>query len=198
MKTAVRGVPLACGLWVAAFAGTVDAAEIVIYGFEGTTEGWEIPSWAKGVGDYVSHDLQISTEVAQEGTSCLAVQTAFPGDRWTGAYVERMIEVTDWGAFGELAVSVSLPSDAPTGLEGRIILTVGSEWQWTEMNRALSLTPGAWTTIRANLKPGSLDWKFFPDETFRRDVRKVGVRIESNGRPAYMGPVFLDNVTLSE
>jgi hypothetical protein len=174
------------------------AAEIVIYGFEGSAEGWVIPDWAKSSADYVVSELAISSAYAKEGNQSLVLETAFPGQRWSGAYVEREVEVTDWGTFRRLSVSAYLPADAPEGLRGRIILTVGDQWQWTEMNRAIALVPGQWTEIGANLAPGSMDWRFFPTDGFRKDVRKLGVRIESDKQPAYLGWVFLDDVRLSE
>ena len=71
------------------------AAEIVIYGFEGTPEGWTIPDWARTSEDYVGRDLSTSTDFVEEGNAALRLQAVFPGDRWTGAYVEREVEVTD-------------------------------------------------------------------------------------------------------
>lgn len=180
------------------FMGLAQAAEIVIYGFEGGVDGWVIPDWAKTSSDYAATQIAVSKEYAEEGQSSLKLQAEFPGGRWTGAYAEREVEVTDWSAFATVAVSVYLPADAPAGLRGRIILTVGDQWQWTEMNRGVPLEPGRWTAISANVKPGSMDWKFFPDESFRKDVRKLGVRIESDKQPAYHGPVFVDHVRLGE
>ena len=178
-------------------APALSAAEIVIYGFEGTPEGWTIPEWARSSSDYVAQDAVVSQAQPSEGQCALEVSAAFPGGRWTGAYVERQVEVTDWGPFGTLSVDIFLPAEAPEGLAGRIILTVGDQWQWTEMNRSVPLTPGAWTTLSVNLKPGSMDWKFFPDEAFRKSVRKIGIRVESNSTP-YQGPVFFDNIRLAE
>ncbi len=177
-----------------AFAST----EIVIYGFEGSLEGWAIPDWAKASSDYVGEACRVSQTVADEGQQALELLTAFPGERWTGVYVERQVEVTDWSPFSRLKLDLYLPAEAPSGLGARVILTVGEQWVWTEMNRTIPLVPGQWTTVTVNLKPGSLDWKFFPDERFRQDVRKLGIRIESNRDPAYRGSVFLDNVRLAE
>ena len=57
---------------------------------------------------------------------------------------------------------------------------------------------GVWTHISANLKPGSADWKRTkPTDEFRADVRKIAVRVESS-KPAYSGPIYIDNVVLSE
>lgn len=174
------------------------AAEIVIYGFEGSLDGWAIPEWAQVSADYVGEECLVSQAHAREGQKALELRTAFPGDRWAGAYVERQVETADWSPFGRLTVDVYLPEGAPTGLGAKVILTIGDQWQWTEMNRVIPLQPGSWTTIAVNLKPGSMDWKFFPDEAFRKDIRKVGVRIESDKDPLYHGSVFLDNVRLAE
>ena len=182
-----------------ALARAVTATEITIYGFEDGLDGWAIPDWAKGSSDHVCQEIAVSQAQAQEGHSSLQLLTAFDGNgRWTGAYVERELEVTDWSPFGQLSASVYLPPGTPEGLEGKIILTVGEEWVWTEMNRGIPLRPGEWTTISVNLKPSSMDWKSFPDDRFRQNVRKLGVRVESNRQPAYVGPIYLDNVRLAE
>ncbi len=184
------------GMWL--WATTLWAQHIVIYGFEGTLQGWAIPDWAKGSSDYVAEECAVSDAHASEGQHGLEIRASFPGGHWTGAYVEHETEVTDWTSFSRIAVDAYLPQDAPQGLGGRLILTVGDQWQWTEMNRAIPLEPGKWTTITANLKPGSMDWKFFPTDTFRQSVRKIGIRIESDQQPVYTGSVFLDNIRLEE
>ena len=189
------GLVVACVLSV---MGLAEAEEIVVYGFEGGLDGWVIPDWEKTSSDYVATQIAVSQEYAEEGQASLKLQADFPGGRWTGAYTEREVEVTDWGAFSQVAISVYLPADAPAGLRGRIILTVGDQWRWTEMNQGVPLEPGRWTTIAANLKPGSMNWKFFPDDLFRKDVRKLGLRIESDKQPAYRGPVFVDHIRLGE
>ncbi|MFH1552340.1 MAG: hypothetical protein ABID83_01705, partial [Candidatus Omnitrophota bacterium] len=68
-------------------------------------------------------------------------------------------------------------------------------WKFVEMSRSVPLIPGEWVTITANIEPGSYDWKrIVPDETFAGDVRKIAIRIESNNKPAYTGPIYIDNV----
>jgi hypothetical protein len=173
-------------------------AGLIVYDFEAGTQDWQIPDWAKESEDDVGRVLSASEEFASHGRSSLQLLTDFPGGRWTGAYVEVLMPVTDWGQFGTVSVDVYLPSSAPAGLESRFILTVGEKWEWTEMNKGVVLEPGKWTTITAHLKPGSLDWKFFPDDTFRRDIRKLGVRVESNSKPVYSGPVYFDNIRLGQ
>ena len=194
----IRSGAMAIAFMCCGFVSTVHATEIVIYGFEESAEGWAIPDWAKSSADYVATGAAPSQRVAEEGQSSLEIQADFPGGRWVGAYVERQAEVTDWADFHQLFVSLYVPKEAPDGLEARIVLTVGDTWKWTEMNHGIALKPGAWTTIGANLTPVSTDWKFFPDEHFRKNIKRIGVRIESNKQPVYRGSVFLDNIRLSE
>jgi len=106
--------------------------------------------------------------------------------------------VTDWSPFRYLVVDIFLPKDAPHGLRARIILTVGEEWKWTEMNKSIPLTPGEWSIIKVDLGPDSLDWRRFIDDGFRSDVKKLGVRVESNGKIKYTGPIYIDKVKLSD
>jgi hypothetical protein len=72
---------------------------------------------------------------------------------------------------------------------------VGEDWAWTEMARLVKLVPGEWTTITASIVPGSSDWRRIEvTDKFRADVRKLGIRIESNMRPVYSGPIYIDNI----
>ena len=194
---------IAAGVFLASLAIFMPTARaeddaLVIFDFEGTAQEWAIPDWALTSPDNVSTTLAPSQDFVSSGRGSLQMMVNFPGQKWTGAYLERMMYVTDWSPFGAIAVDVYLPYNAPQGLKGRFILTAGEQWTWTEMNRGLPLAPDQWTTITANLKPGSLDWKFFPDEAFRKDIRKIGIRIESDGPtyPAYTGPVYVDRVRL--
>ena len=188
------------GGWTVALLMAVPAVHagvsMTIYDFEGGLQEWAIPDWAKEKDEDVGRLVMISEEQASSGTSSMQLLVDFPGETWTGAYVEVFMHVTDWSRFSGIAADVFLPADAPSGLKGRVILTVGEEWTWTEMNRPIALEPGAWTTITANLKPGSLDWKFFPTDEFRTDIRKVGLRVESDRIPVYSGAVYFDNIRL--
>jgi len=173
--------------------------EIVLYSFEKDPQGWEIPDWALDKSDHVAKQIGVSEFQASDGKTSLQMDTEFKGGAsWEGAYIERVIDVTDWSPFKYLSVDVFLPKDAPQGLRARIILTVGEEWKWTEMNKAILLTPGEWTVIKADLMPDSLAWRRFITDSFRSDIRKMGIRIESNGKIAYKGPVYIDNIKLSD
>ena len=173
--------------------------ELTLYTFEKEPQGWEIPDWAFSKKEYVAKQIGVSEFYASEGKYSLEMDVEFSGaPSWEGAYVERIIDVTDWSPFNYISLDIFIPKDAPHGLRGRIILTIGDEWKWTEMNKTITLAPGEWTNIKADITPASLSWRKFIDENFRSDVRKMGVRVESNGKIAYKGPIYIDNVKLSD
>lgn len=177
--------------------GSAFSADRVLFGFEKDVEGWEIPDWAFEQEDYVGEEISSSTNVAKEGAASLKFDVKFPGGKWSGSVIEIM-EFFDWTPYSDVTCSIYLPATAPKGLKGKMILTVGDNWKWTEMSRAYKLTPGSWTTIAANLKPGSEDWKRTkPTDEFRADVRKIAIRIESSNFK-YEGPIYIDSVTLGE
>lgn len=172
--------------------------EIVLHNFENGPQGWAIPDWAIAKDDNAAQEVCVSEYYASEGTYSFELKVNFPGgSTWKGAYVECPVGVTDWTPFGWLSADIYLPPDAPRGLRAKVILTVGEKWEWTESNKSVRLTPGEWTVMRVNLLPESLDWRRFVTDEFRSDVKKIGIRIESNG-VAYTGSVFIDNIKLSE
>ncbi|MEW5758273.1 MAG: hypothetical protein AB1755_02210 [Candidatus Omnitrophota bacterium] len=175
------------------------AEEKILFSYEdGTTQGWEIPDWALEKEDHVAEALEISEKYALDEKKSLEIITNFPGGRWTGVYIEIQ-EYFDWTPYGAISVPIYLPADAPEGLKAKIILTVGDSWEWVEMSRAIPLVPGKWTVITADLKPGSADWKkAVNSDAFRQDVRKFGIRIESNNKPAYKGSIYIDKISLNE
>ena len=171
------------------------AAAKVIFGFEKGTQGWGIPDWALEKPDMVGKEVLVAKEGATEGSQALAIVVDFPGGKWNGAIVEDE-EYFDWSPYSTLSVDVTLPAEAPAGLKAKLVLTVGENWEWTEMRRSIQLPPGQTTTITASLAAGSEDWKrTVVDENFRKDVRKLAIRLESN-KPAYQGKFYIDNVRL--
>lgn len=179
--------------FICAFASFAGADEKVIFGFEKNTQGWEIPEWALEQQDHVAKTLDISKDAAKEGESSLKVMVDFPGKMWTAAVIEDF-EYFDWTPYKEVACDIYVPKEAPAGMKAKIILTVGENWKFTEMSRSIPLVPGEWVTISANLLSGSEDWKrTVVDETFRQDVRKIAIRVESNKQPVYNGPIYIDN-----
>ncbi len=170
------------------------AEEEVLFSYESGAEGWEIPDWAYEKPDHVQQSINISEEFASNGVNSLEVEAVFPGGRWAGAIVETM-QYFDWSEFKTLACDIYLPAEAPLGLKGKFILTVGDNWQWVEMSRSFDLKPGEWVTVEGDISPGSIDWRRIEvGEAFRKDIRKIDIRVESNNKPAYTGPFYIDNV----
>lgn len=173
--------------------------EEVIFSFENDEQGWEIPDWAfEKPEDYVGESIAVSKKYADAGKGSLQIKANFPGKKWTAAYIEDM-EYFNWADYSEVAVDVYVPEGAPVGLMGKIIVTQGEDWTWVEMRKPIPLTPGKWVTIRANLMPGSTDWRRVqPTDDWRGDIRKLGIRIESDKKPVYDGFVYIDNVRLTK
>jgi hypothetical protein len=170
------------------------AAGKVWFGFEEKAPSWGIPDWCFEKDDNASESLAVSAKFVKEGQSSLEIMTNFPGAKWTSAYVE-VEQSFDWTPYKTLSADIYLPKEAPFGLQARFILTVGPDYIWTEMTRLVKLVPGEWTTVTADLAPGSADWrKTQVTDAFRADIRKLGIRIESNMRPVYSGPAYIDNV----
>ena len=176
----------------------VYAADKMLFSFENSTQGWEIPDWALEKDDYVAEEVKVSKTYASDGKGSLELNADFLGGAWTAAFIET-VEYFDWTPYSAISVDMYLPTTAPAGLKAKIILTQGEDWAWREMSRSVNLEPGVWTTIKADVKAGSTDWKRInPNDSFRQDVRKFGLRIHSNLRPTYKGPIYIDNIKLIE
>ena len=180
------------------FSSSARAEEKVLFGFEKDVQGFEVPEWAMEQEDHVAKTIEVSKDVAKEGKQSLKVNCAFPGKVWTGALVEDF-EYFDWTPYKGISVDIYIPKTTPIGLKGKMILTVGENWKFTEMARSVPLVPGEWVTVSASLIPGSEDWKkTIVDDNFRKDVRKLAVRVESNKKPEYTGPIYIDNLRLTK
>jgi hypothetical protein len=156
--------------------------------------GWEVPQWALGKTDYAARSAEYSEEVSSKGKASMKVTAEFPGGLWTGALVEIQ-QYLDLSRYRVIRADIYLPPDAPIGLTAKLIVTVGENWRFVEMSRSFPLMPGEWNEISASIEPGSYDWKrVVPDEKFAEDVRKIALRVESNQKPKYSGPFFVDNV----
>ena len=170
----------------------------VLFDFEGGLQGWEIPDWAYEKPDHVQQEIESSSDVSSNGNNSLLMMTDFPGGRWTGAIIEIM-QYFDWSDYSTVACDIYIPKDAPLCLKSKMIVTFGDSWKWVEMSKSFSLVPGEWVTLTADLRPGSIDWRRIQvDESFRSDIRKLDIRVESNNKPAYTGPVYIDNVRVIE
>ena len=184
---------LSAGLIMAAGANSI--AEDLIFDFEESSQGWYVPDWALEKDDNASMEVDISDAFSSQGKKALCLVTNFPGSKWAAAVVE-VAEYYDWTPYKKISVDIYIPSNAPAGLTAQFVLTVGEDWVWTEARRNVRLTPGQWTTISVSLAPGNKDWRrTIVDENFRKDIRKVLIRIASNN-PAYSGNIYIDNIRL--
>lgn len=167
--------------------------EKVLYDFETGENGWEIPAWAFEKPDHVATSISTSKAISSRGKRSLKLDSNFPGGMWTASLTEIQ-HYLDLSNYETVSVDIYLPPDAPEGLRAKIILSVGEDWRFTEMSRSIKLTPGEWTNITASIREDSTDWKRTKvDEAFKSDVRKIAIRIESNRKPVYTGPVYIDN-----
>lgn len=170
--------------------------ETALFSFEKDAEGWGIPKWTAEKPEYVGKTAGISNKFASKGDSALEITANFPGGLWTAAYAE-IADTFDWTAYSTLSADLYIPDSAPAGLRARLVLTVSDDWTWVEASHAVNLVPGQWVTLTANLKPGSTDWKIAEvTDNFRKEIKKLGVRVESNMKPAYQGPIYLDNISV--
>ncbi|MDD4956639.1 MAG: hypothetical protein PHQ61_03230 [Candidatus Omnitrophica bacterium] len=164
-----------------------------IFDFEGDDEGWEIPSWAMDKPDHIATDVTRIKDISTNGKYSLMISAVFPANAWSAALVEIQ-QYMDLSGYNIIATDILLPPDAPQGLRAKLILTVGDDWRFVEMARSFKLTPGEWTTVYADISPGSTAWKRVKvDEVFSSDIRKIAVRIESN-KPPYSGDIYVDNI----
>lgn len=201
------------------FSGTTVCAAEVLYSFEQGDQSWSIPDWARERADYVCKEFSVSDEMASDGKSSLKLNVDFPGKGWGAAIVEGEAPF-DWTKYSTLSCDAYIPKGAPPKIFVRLIVKVGNEWKWTEMARPLAMKPGEWITVSADLKPGNRDWKRVEmvdkvesdgkihgkvtkevvidiTDEFRKDIKSIAVRIESD-RKEYKGPVYIDNIRVTE
>lgn len=178
------------------------------FDFENSTNDWIIPDWAYYQVDYKAETVEVSTEYFSNGKTSLKIMCDFPGDAWTSAIVNWEGEI-DLKGYESISVDVYLPKGAPKGfLNGRIILTIGDGWYFTEMRSAVPLGIGKWTTIKAKLdseETEKSDWRGRGEKQLYKhitNIKKVAVRIEYDASPPdkigprYHGPVYIDNVII--
>ena len=168
----------------------------ILYDFENDNNGWEIPSWALDKLDHVAVSMEPVNNISSSGSWSLGVYSEFPGDKWSGSLIEIQ-QYLDLSGYDNISVDIYLPPEAPAGLRGKLILTVGEDWKFVEMTRTARLSPGKWTTISADISEGNNTiWRRTTvDKAFKEDIRKIAIRIESN-KPSYKGPIFIDNIRI--
>ncbi len=172
--------------------------EKTLYDFEGTDEGWAIPVWAYDKPDHVATFFRNIKGIASHGNGSIELYAEFPGGKWSAAiaWIQQYLDIS---GYDTILVDVFLPPNAPAGIRGKIILTVSEDWRFIEMIRGTKLEPGRWTTVAGDLSEKSNDWKrTVMNKTFKADVRNIAVRIESNKKTPYSGPIYIDNVRIAK
>lgn len=166
----------------------------IFYDFENDMDGWQIPLWAKDKSDHVAESLAKSNDFASNGAGSLKLVSAFPGGKWTASLVE-ISHYLDLTKYDLMTCDIYIPKGSPDGLRAQMILTVGENWKWCEMSRTFRLSPGEWVRITADLSESSGDFRrTIMTPELKSDVRKIAIRVESNQKPAYSGPIYIDNI----
>jgi len=186
------------------------AKEEIRFDFEEGTQGWKIPDWAYYQDDHRGKTSNISTERASSGEQSLEIMCDYPGKLWAAVLIEREKDM-DLSGYESISVDVYLPRKAPKGLFlGRVILTVGDGWWFTEQRVAEPLESGKWTTITIPLDTPDLTdrqalWRGRKEKRLYNNlnkIKKIAVRIEYDAAPPYRigpkydGPIYVDNVVI--
>ncbi|MFH1836788.1 MAG: hypothetical protein ABH862_01560 [Candidatus Omnitrophota bacterium] len=174
----------------------ISGKETVLYDFENGDDGWEIPFWATEKPDHVAVSLESVSNISSSGKSSARIYAEFIPGIWSAALIENQ-RYLDLSEYRTISAKIYLPPDATDRLRGEIILTTSDTWNFVEMSHTVKLIPGKWTTITADISEGSIDWKRTKiDDAFRKDIRKIALRITSNGMP-YSGFAYIDEVKVS-
>lgn len=192
--------------------------EEIRFDFETGAEGWVIPDWVfdqNKINIYRAVSVDVSSEEASSGSNSLEIMCDFPGREWAAALVELQRDF-DFSSYDTISVDIYVPRKAPRLIEGRIILTVGDGWLFTEMRNSVYLQPGKWTTVTAHIEkeqkmdpetgaPALSEWKGRGDKSLYLHIdkiKKVAIRIEYNAAPPdrtgprYKGPMYVDNIVI--
>lgn len=201
------GLVLCLGLILSvAVIGNSFAEEKVLFSFEdGTTQGFGVAEWALGDDLNALDSVGVSEKYALDGKYSLEAMCTFRGGKWMGAPVE-LIEDFDWTPYNTASVAIYLPADAPEGLKAQICLNIrgDADWPWYETIPPVALAPGKWTVVTAKMKPGESNFKKDPktgaafSAESKQNIAKFYVRVVSDKKPVYQGPVYIDKITLSE
>ena len=185
-------------------------SDTILFDFEDSAKGWDIPDWAYNHRDYKSQEAFISDKKALEGEKSLEVVCDFPGNVWAAVLIEREKDM-DLSGYDTISASIYLPRKAPRGFyKARFILTVGVGWHFIEMRHPVDLIPGKWNTVKAKLEKteeGESAWKGRGEKRLYKHIdkiKKIALRIEYDAAPPhrigsrYRGPIYIDNIIIEK
>jgi hypothetical protein len=172
--------PAACGV------ALIDSFES-----QAEVDGWSCATWADATLDANGQPMPVSLGSAgvTDGQSALAVPVRFTGAGYHQGYVGRPTQLSLAGC-ASLALDVTLPADAPSGLRGSIILLLGTRAAWNGQADPVALTPGQTTTVRLPLA-GAIDP--IPARDLYLDVEGIGFKIDGSD-VTYQGTIGIDDL----
>ena len=158
----------------------------------------------------MARDVFVSSKEASSGSQSLEIICEYPGDNWRAALVEREKDL-DLTGYKKISVDIYIPKKAPKGMFlGRIIMTVGDGWHFTQMKEGVPLPRGKWTTLEVDLDNEGYTfmtspWRGRKEKRLYKHlgkVKKIAVRVEYDAAPPYRigpkyhGPIYMDNIVI--
>ena len=117
---------------------TSESGEAVLYDFEQDDDGWGIPAWALNLRDHVAVSSEHSDKYSSLGNWSLRIDSRFPDKQWSASLVEIQ-HFLNLKNFDIIAADIYFPETSRSKtLRGKIILTQGNNWDFTEMSRLSS------------------------------------------------------------
>ena len=165
------------------------------FSFEGATDAWVASPLDGNTGEVAP-----STERASAGDSSLSIAATFPGSVGITYH-----PIDDFTGFGELALDLFVPEDAPEDLDLYIYLK-DKEYRWyqtaplkaTDTGLPRSRKWGAWRHIAVPLDGSAPIWEAgdqmaaWGRATYR--PHELGLRLFSNEQ--WSGPIYVDEIAL--
>ena len=182
-----------------AISGTyfANAQEKVMFNTHQQLSNWDIPKWSSNKNDHVPPIIAVDENSSNFGETSVKLDVKFSGDKWQAGIIETEGRF-DLTLYKTISFDVYLPKNAPQGILARAIIVTGENFSWLEMDKAVNVSPGRRTTIKARIKRGNNKWVSkkgtvkISDE-IKADIRKIAIRIESNSAK-YEGPVYIDRI----
>lgn len=149
----------------------------VLFSFDTSIQSW------RGYQGPVKHVKAPS----YNGKGSIQFDASIRGGGWSDNTIESPEINKDLSDYSEIAMYVSIPSDAPYGLRAQIFCKTGEDFLWVENPWVPLDQPGQWKRI-------SIPTAIIETSGNLRHVRTIGAKI--GGNIAYNGTVNFDRVEL--
>jgi hypothetical protein len=173
------------------FASVCGAGLIDSFETQAAVDAWSCATWAEATLDPSGNPMPVAmgSTGATEGMSALSVPVRFTGSGYQQGYVGRDTSLSLAGC-ASIALDVTLPLEAPSGLRGGLILLMGPQASWNGQADMAALAPGSTTTVRLALAGGI---EPVAARELYRDLRGVGLKIDGTD-VTFSGAIALDNL----